>query len=399
MLRQEMERAGAISLARFMELALYCPKTGYYEREEGRAGANSDALSPVLSSLSSRIGRGGDFYTSVCTGSLFGELLAFQFADWLGEASSFEFGVSRGRRRLRRTRNPKLETRNSFHLVEAGAHDGRLAFDILSWLGLHRPDLLRGMEYWLIEPSLRRQSWQRARLEQFAGQVRWAESIQTLPNSGVNGVIFSNEFLDAFPVHRLVWDRASRKWVEWGVGVSDEQFVWRPLPCLGRDWGAELARAGFVFSPELEDVLPDGFIVEHCPAARTWWREAAAALRQGWLLTMDYGLAAQQFLSPERSQGTLRGYRGHQLVDDVLANPGEQDLTAHVNFTQLQMAGEDEGLSTEGCFSQAQFLTGIAGKMWMDGSPSPSQARQFQTLTHPEHLGRSFRVLIQSRNG
>lgn len=358
-LRQEVERAGAISLARFMELVLYCPDSGYYER----------ALE--------RVGRRGDFFTSVSTGSLFGELLAFQFAHWLGRLAP-----------------------GPVQLVEAGAHDGRLAFDVLDWLGRHRPDLFRRLEYCLIEPSQRRQCWQRARLEQFAGQVRWAESFQGLPDGGVKGVIFSNELLDAFPIHRLAWDRASSKWIEWGVGLSNDHFAWSPLPGAGRDWNAELAQAGFDLSPELKAVLPDGFIIEHCPAAGTWWRQAAAALRHGWLLTIDYGLAAQQFLSPERSQGTLRAYRRHQMIADVLANPGEQDLTAHVNFTQVQQAGEDEGLKTEGLFTQAQFLTDIARTMWMDsnGAPSSSQARQFQTLTHPEHLSRSFRVLIQSRN-
>ena len=318
-LRQEVERAGAISLARFMELALYCPDSGYYE------------------SALDRVGRQGDFFTSVSTGSLFGELLAFQFAHWLGSLAP-----------------------GPFQLVEAGAHDGRLAFDILNWLRRHRPNLLTGLDYWLIEPSQRRQSWQRARLEQFAGQVRWAESFQALPDGGVNGVIFSNELLDAFPIHRLAWDRASSKWIEWGVGLSNDQFVWRPLPAgAGRDLNAELAQAGFDLSPELKAVLPDGFIIEHCPAAGAWWRQAAAALRHGRLLTIDYGLAAQQFLSPERSQGTLRAYHRHQMIADVLANPGEQDLTAHVNFTQLQQAGEDEGLKTEGVYP-----------FWLGGSPA-----------------------------
>jgi SAM-dependent MidA family methyltransferase len=371
-LRQEVERAGPISLARFMELALYCPKTGYYE-------VQGSGLAPLR-----LIGRNGDFYTSVSTGSLFGEMLAFRFANWL-EASP------------RRSAEPGL--RDSM-LVEAGAHDGQLAFDILDWLKQHQPKLLSELEYWLIEPSPQRQARQRTRLEQFAGQVRWAQSLQTLAATGVNGVIFSNELLDALPVHRLIWDRTSGRWIECGVGLFNEQFVWSPLPGVERGWNAELAQAGFDLSPELKAVLPDGFIIEHCPAAGTWWRQAAAALRHGRLLTIDYGLSAQQFLSPERGQGTLRAYRHHQPISDVLANPGDQDLTAHVNFTQLQKAGEDEGLKTDGFLTQAQFLTAIAGRIWSEGSgaPSASQARQFRTLTHPEHLGRSFRVLIQSRN-
>jgi SAM-dependent MidA family methyltransferase len=342
-----------------MELALYCPNSGYYRR------------------AADQVGRYGDFFTSVSTGSLFGEMLAFQFAHWLEGIAA-----------------------NPVHLVEAGAHDGQLAFDILDWLRHHRPAVFNRLGYWVIEPSQRQQTWQRAKLEQFAGRVHWTQSLQALPGSGVNGVIFSNELLDAFPAHRLVWEQASKRWVESGVTLSNGQFVWSPLPDVECDWNTELTQAGFELSPELKAVLPDGFIIEHCPEARTWWRQAAVALHRGWLLTIDYGLDAQQFLSPERSQGTLRAYRRHQPISNILANPGEQDLTAHVNFTQLQKAGEDEGLKTDGFLTQAQFLTDIARNMWSEGSSAPSsiQARQFQTLTHPEHLGRSFRVLIQSRN-
>jgi SAM-dependent MidA family methyltransferase len=150
----------------------------------------------------------------------------------------------------------------------------------------------------------------------------------------------------------------------------------------------------------LESVLPDGFVLEWCPAAGEWWRQAAAALRQGHLLTFDYGFTAREFLAPERPHGTLRAYRRHHVTAELLESPGEQDLTAHVNFTQLERAGQDQGLATEGLFTQAQFLTQAARRLWREsshGEPSPLEARQFQTLTHPEHLGRSFRVLVQRR--
>jgi len=378
-------------LARFMELALYCPNSGYYEKG-GTLIADRGSQILEYCNPNSAIGRNGDFYTSVSTGSLFGEMLAFQFAQWLEGLPIADRGLP----------NSDYLNQNSeiLHLVEAGAHDGQLALDILNWLKRYQPRLLNKLEYWLIEPSPQRQIWQRARLEQFAGMVRWAHSLQALPAGAINGVIFSNELLDAFPVHRLVWDRTYTQWIEWGVGISNDQFSWSPLHGVERDWSTELTQAGFGLSPELKAILPDGFIIEHCPAAGSWWRQAAAALRQGRLLTIDYGLTAQQFLLPERRQGTLRAYRHHQPIHDVLANPGEQDLTAHVNFTQLQKTGEEEGLQTDGFLTQSQFLSTIAVKMWSKGTgaPSASQARQFQTLTHPEHLGRSFRVLIQSRN-
>lgn len=358
MLREEIARQGPITFARFMEQALYCPKIGYYERDA--AG----------------VGQAGDFYTSVSTGPLFGHLLAFQFAEWLEQLPA-----------------------RPVQLVEAGAHDGRLAADILAWLGDHRPALAAEVRYWILEPSPRRQAWQQARLEFFAGQVGWFDHPGALGEAGVNGVIFSNELLDALPVRRLGWDAAAQSWFEWGVGLSGEDFVWQQLP--GAGLVDELKAAGLDAPPELLAVLPDGFTVEISPTAAEWWRQAALALRAGKLLTLDYGLAAGEFFAPQRGHGTVRAYRQHQASGDVLAAPGEQDLTAHVNFTHLQRVGETAGLRTDGWEPQARFLTRLAERTWRKesafGEWTPAMKRQFQTLTHPEHLGRPFRVLVQSR--
>lgn len=347
-----------------MELALYCPVCGFYEKENDT------------------IGRGGDFYTSVSVGSLFGELLAFQFADWLAPAGA---NCERGKRALR--------------IVEAGAHDGKLAGDILTWLLLRRPELAAQVEYWIVEPSARRQERQRETLREFAPRVQWAVRLSAIghrPTTQVRGVIFSNELLDAMPVHRLGWDAQRREWFEWGVSVEREEFVWRRLPKPLR-----VSRLAFHVPPELLAVLPDGFTTEICPAAENWWREAAGLLSGGKLLTIDYGLNAEEVFTPGRKAGTLRAYRQHRLDDNVLANPGEQDLTAHVNFTAIQSAGEEVGLKTERFDTQARFLTEIAGRAWHEnngfGPWTSNHTRQFQTLTHPEFLGRSFRVLVQAR--
>jgi SAM-dependent MidA family methyltransferase len=118
-------------------------------------------------------------------------------------------------------------------------------------------------------------------------------------------------------------------------------------------------------------------------------------------MTIDYGLNAEEFFAPQRAQGTLRAYRCHRQTDDVLADPGEQDITAHVNFSALQSAGEAARLKTELLCTQTQLLTRIAERLWKaGGEPSawkPEQTRQFQTLIHPDHLGRAFRVLVQKK--
>jgi SAM-dependent MidA family methyltransferase len=124
-------------------------------------------------------------------------------------------------------------------------------------------------------------------------------------------------------------------------------------------------------------------------------------LRQGQLLTFDYGLTEEEWLAPHRPGGTLRAYHRHTLSPDPLAHPGEQDLTAHVNLTRLQRAGEEAGLRTAGLESQARFLTRVAEATWRSSAlfPAwdPARRRQFRTLTHPEHLGTRFKVLLQSR--
>ena len=339
--------------AAFMARALYDPAHGYYRRVAGQTGC------------------AGDFYTSVSVGPCFGELLAYQFARW------FETLRATGER---------------FQIVEAGAHDGQLAHDILSALLLHEPEIFTSVEYWIIDSSPQRRGSQQQTLAEFPN-VRWFDDFSVLP-SRVHGVLLSNELLDAMPVHPFAWNTAQHRWEELGVtSVShhgEESFAWTPLstPTI----------ASPALPEALLEVLPDGFRLELAPAAAQWWRDSAEVLAHGKLMAIDYGGEWEELLSPGRTAGTLRAYSRHRVSADVLSDPGGQDITAHVNFTALREAGEDAGLTTETFSTQGQFLTGIARELWARrGAGSQNQARQFQTLTHPEHLGRPFRVLIQAR--
>ena len=285
-------------------------------------------------------------------------------------------------------------------LLEAGAHDGRLASDILGWMKTSRSALFETVEYWILEPSKQRRQWQQSSLKAFAGKVRWFDSWEAIGQTGVRGVIFANELLDAMPVHRLGWDSTRKVWFEWGVAMEGDRFVWTRLS-MPHDSVSGLRAARLTLPPELLAVLPDGFTTEVCPAAVEWWQQASTALKQGRLLTFDYGLTREQFLVPERAQGTLRAYHQHRISNDLLANMGEQDLTAQVDFTALQEVGEAAGLKTEGLRPQSDFLTRVALETRNAGADfgtwTPDQLREFQTLTHPEHLGRSFKVLVQTR--
>jgi SAM-dependent MidA family methyltransferase len=365
-IRSQIEREGLISFARFMDLALYHPQHGYYETN------------------AQFIGKTGDYFTSVSVGPLFGELLAFQFAEWL----------EGGQQTLPRTRA-------TIQFVEAGAHDGQLATDILSWLRRHQPTLFGALEYWIVEPSDQRRTWQERRLSEFAPQVRWLQQIPK-PNErsdfqSVSGVIFSNELLDALPTHRLGWSAFQQQWFEWGVGVEADRFVWRLMPL-----GAEAQSAVPWLPEDLTAALPDGFTTEICPGAQEWWRDAGRWLERGRLVTFDYGLRAEEFFLPHRAQGTLRAYHRHHLTTELIAQPGEQDLTGHVNFSALQRAGEAMRLETETFSTQSQFLVQIferAQKATAEfGEWTRERTRQFQTLTHPDHFGRNFHVLVQRRD-
>lgn len=364
-----------------MECALYCPVYGYYEKE------------------GDTVGRRGDYYTSVSVGPLFGQLLARQFSRWL--------------RQLHESERPSR--RQKLRLMEAGAHDGTLARDILRWLDRYEPALVKTVEYCLVEPSDRRQVIQRKTLQEFASRIVWVKSLEALCSvanpaapdpPGVRGILFSNELFDAMPLHRLGWDKAKGGWFEWGVTVREGRFEWVRLtnPGAPARYASELDPYGVAAQPwpqELLHALPEGFTIEVCPAANRWWAQAAAMLQKGKLVTLDYGLEDFEWFSPARQNGTLRAYYRHQLSPDVLSRPGEQDLTAHVNFSALARVGASAGLKTEALVSQEKFLTGIAAPLWESKAPpaewTAAHTRQFQTLTHPGHFGRSFRVLVQSR--
>lgn len=348
-----------------MELCLYHPELGYYERAKPGIGAQ------------------GDYYTSVSVGNLFGELLGYQFFRWW-----------------------QNDNQNwPFRILEAGAHDGRLALDVLNFLQGYQIGHDPGFEYWILEPSLRRQSWQQATLHRYLTRVRWYSSWEDLPSAGFSGVLFSNELLDSFPIHRLGWDVAKQSWVEWGVQWAADRLVWTRIPqsqsCASELIEFQRRSGGLDVSPELMDVLPDGFTIEVNTAAAHWWQQAARVLKKGYLLTLDYGLTNEQFLRAERLEGTVRAYYKHHLNPNVLDHPGEQDITSHVNLSILRTLGEREGLRTVGLISQAQFLTdNFKATIEKPGSFmewTTSRVRQFQTLTHPNHLGRHFKVIIQSR--
>ena len=180
------------------------------------------------------------------------------------------------------------------------------------------------------------------------------------------------------------------------VNWDGEEFGWEI-----RAANASALQCAPKIAPELAKVITDGFVLEVSPAAVAWWRGAAALLKSGRLLAIDYGFTREERLQPERHAGTLRAYAGHTSSADVLGGPGEQDLTAHVDFTGLEEAGLAAGLRTDTLDSQEVFLTRLFQRTTAQSSDvvdwTPPRLKQLQTLIHPAHLGRVFRVLVQTR--
>lgn len=355
-----IHRDGPLPFSRFMEAALYDPEQGYYSVP----GRNP--------------GRTGDFFTSVSVGGLYGGLLADCFAS-MWEA---------------------LGRPERWMIAEQGAHDGRLAADVLAGLGTWHPDAFAALEWRFIETRERWRECQRATLAAAGlrdARVSWhGEGAGGPP---LPGVFFSNELVDAFPVDVVVW--RSGAWVERRVGAGSGPGLWHWVEVPAHSGLAAAADAAGI--PRLE-----GHAAEIRPAVAAWVAGWAAAIPRGFAVTVDYGDCASALHAPERADGTLRAYQAHRRIESLLEEPGSRDLTADVDFSELVRAGAAQGWRPAGWLDQHRFLVGIAARRWLPEleqrlarDPRDVEAaralRQFRTLTHPEIMGRVFRVLVQER--
>ena len=349
LLADDIARGGPIPFADFMAQALYHPEHGYYS--SGRA----------------RIGRAGDFFTNVSVGALFGRLLARQFAEmW---------------ERLGRPR--------PFTIVEQGAHRGEFAHDVLSALDDFAPDCARAAEYRIVEPAPVLRATQQERLAAFSARARWHRTLGDL--DPVTGVHFSNELLDAFPVHVVKWDGA--QWRERLVAATDDGFAFTDGP-LSRP---ELRTRLDVLPP-----VPPGYVTEIHLATRDWIDALADRLPRGYVLAIDYGFTREEYYRADRTAGTLSAYAAHRREPNPLARPGEIDLTAHVEFTSLIERAATRGFDPTGFTDQHHFMVGLGRLHFPDTDTAPNAARQrelraFQTLMHPTLMGRAFKVLCLAR--
>ncbi len=349
-LRETIRAGGPMPFPSYMGMALYHSEHGYYARGP------------------QRIGRAGDFYTSASVGAVFGELMGGQFcAVWeaMGKPASFS-------------------------IVERGANDGAFARDALTWAASARPDFFAAVTYLIDEPLATVKAAQERTLESFGDRVRWGLA------GPARGVFFANELLDAIPFRRVRF--TSGGWKELSVAVEGDGFVWVETELLD---GATKSRLEEIV--KIHPDFPEGYETEIAPAVASEVRLAASAISEGVMFFVDYGHPASDYYHPARRTGTLRCYRGHTAHENPFEAPGETDITAHVEFSLAAAAAISSGCELLGFCDQGHFLTGAAAETLrrMDGKPASlakaKWLRQFQTLTHPAHMGRSFHVLAASK--
>lgn len=357
---KKIQSEGPITFEAFMDMALYEPSLGYYMRD------------------SAMIGRAGDFYTSPHLHPLFGAMLGRQVEEmweWMGRPSVF-------------------------FVVEMGAGMGYLAKDLLA--SLTEREMFPHLEYRIIElnPSIR--AHQERLLQDFRYKVKWASKLKEIEPA--SGCFLSNELLDAFPVKLVEMDHELMEiYVELSsqnlLSTEDEEafsenltFVEVKKPC----------------SPEITDYfkgfsleLPKGYRTEVNLRLKEWLLKVNERLAEGFVLTIDYGYTAMDYYREDRNRGTLLCYHRHQISEDPYRNIGQQDMTAHVNFSSLKRWGEEVGLKTVGFSNQGAYLVSLGiGEVMSElygECPDLFEVAKIKGLILPQGMGDSHKVMIQHK--
>ncbi|MCC6346364.1 MAG: SAM-dependent methyltransferase [Nitrospirales bacterium] len=342
---EKIRTEGPVSFETFMEMALYYPGLGYYAKEE------------------TRIGKAGDFYTSPHLHPLFGAMLGRQMEEmW-----------------------EVLQRPERFRIVEMGAGMGYLAADMLD--SLRDREIFRHIDYSIVELNPAMRERQQALLEGSGADIRWFSDLKGVGE--VTGCFLSNELLDAFPV-RIV--EQAEELLEIFVAVKDGAFVEVGRPA--RENVIEYCRE---FAPH----LPRGYRTEVNLRIREWLQEISACLRSGFLLTVDYGYTAEEYYSEDRSRGTLLCYYRHQINEDPYRHVGEQDMTAHVNFSSLTSWGNEQGIATAGYCPQGSYLVALGIdellRVKYGETPDPFEIAKVKGLIFPQGMGESHQVMVQYR--
>jgi len=357
-LRERIRREGPITFYDWMKAALYDPQDGYYCRID-----------------QNKWGREGDYRTSPERSSLFAATFARYFArlyEDLGRPAKWT-------------------------IVEVGAGDGRFASGVLQTLRKCFPDVFSATCYVIDEVSSQSRSLARERLKPYADRVE----VKKLTDAKIDhGVVFSNELLDAFPVHRVTMNDGQLQefYVNLGGNESFEWLLSAPRP----DSSARLL--GYFEGCGIE--LGEGQVAEVSLEIDEWFSRVAGKMGAGYVVTVDYGAAARDLHAPARARvGTLRGFRRHEFVDDLLASPGEQDLTTTVNWSFVKAIGVRLGFKTIEFERQDIFLlaAGLLEQLATESQQCEGEAERLRLSTAaremilPDGMASHFQVLVQKK--
>jgi SAM-dependent MidA family methyltransferase len=339
-----LEAGGWIGFDVFMDLALYTPGLGYYAHGSTKFGAL-----PYTLQGGARVA-GSDFVTSPEITPLFGWTLAQQVAQ-------------------------ALQVTETQQVWEFGAGSGALALQILQALQAQGAALPR---YTIVDISSSLRARQQATLAAFAEQVRWVDA---LPDD-LQGVVLGNEVLDAMPVKLLA--RVQGVWHERGVvmGAVDADgtptFAWQDRPTQLR--------------PPLQVEGVHDYLTEIHPQGESFVRTLGQKLSRGAVFLIDYGFPEAEYYHPQRHMGTVMCHQAHQVDDDPLARVGQKDITAHVNFTGVALAGIDAGLGVLGYCNQGRFLMNCGLLTQMEAADLPTRVMA-QKLIMEHEMGEFFKVI------
>jgi SAM-dependent MidA family methyltransferase len=328
-----VDAGGWMPFDRFMALALYAPGLGYYSNARQKFGLMPDS--------------GSDFVTAPELSPLFGEALAVQ----VGQA---------------------LEISGTDEVWEFGAGTGALAAQLLEALG----DRIR--RYVIVDLSGSLRQRQAEKLAPWRAKIEWLDQ---LPPS-FDGVVVGNEVLDAMPVQLLHFDGVH--WWERGVvSLANGTLAYADRPST--------ARPPLEVVSDIAHYVP-GTVTEIHPQAEAFVRTLAESLKRGAIFLFDYGFPEAEYYHPQRHVGTVMCHHQHMSDTDPLVKVGEKDITAHVNFTGIALAGQDAGLSVLGYTSQANFLINCGLVDMLCHATLPQRAMAHKLIAEHE-MGELFKVI------
>ncbi|MGD0281699.1 MAG: SAM-dependent methyltransferase [Dissulfurispiraceae bacterium] len=350
-----------MSFETFMSLALYDPEFGYYTRS------------------SATIGRAGDFYTSPHLHRIFGVMIGRQMEEmWeiMGRPDRFD-------------------------IVEMGAGMGHLAKDMLDYISAK--ELFGHLNYSIVELNPAVCEHQKTLLSDYSGKISWVPGLGDIEK--IEGCFLSNELLDALPVHLIVMREALMEvFVSLPEKLDNKQDL--ALEEVERPCNKSIGS----YLSEFSIVLSDGYKTEINLKIKDWLREVHKKLERGFIATVDYGYSSAEYYSEERNTGTLLCYYKHQVNENPYQNIGEQDITAHVNFSSVKKWGEELGLRTDGYCPQGTYLVSLGIDEVIteiyggppDSFPAPESFRLFEMaqikgLIFPQGMGASHQVMVQSK--